>query len=349
MRDAVLVLAPQPERRADLGADGVAAALAARDHDDPAPDAELLVPHAARADDARVVVRMGPFAHHVDLHRVVGGVRRRRRRASGCRHGDRDACRDRREPGQHRFRDRIVDRMSPPPPKERAADSTTLQEVERGRRSDRICDVLPLGRALALRSQRAMKIAVLGGGGFRVPMVYGALLARAERLGLEQVSLLRRRRVAPRADRARARRARGGARRAARVSRRRRASTTRSTAPTSSSARSASATSRAASSTSASRSTRASSARRRPGPGGLCFALRTVPVMVELARARRRARAARVVRQLHESGRASSPRRSARCSATARSGSATRRRASAAASRRRSAGDPTSSGSTTSG
>ncbi len=34
-----------------------------------------------------------------------------------------------------------------------------------------------------------MKIAVLGGGGFRVPMVYGALLARAERLGLEQVAL----------------------------------------------------------------------------------------------------------------------------------------------------------------
>jgi len=34
-----------------------------------------------------------------------------------------------------------------------------------------------------------MKIAVLGGGGFRVPMVYGALLARAERLGIEQVAL----------------------------------------------------------------------------------------------------------------------------------------------------------------
>jgi 6-phospho-beta-glucosidase len=34
-----------------------------------------------------------------------------------------------------------------------------------------------------------MKIAILGGGGFRVPMVYGALLARAEQLGLEAVSL----------------------------------------------------------------------------------------------------------------------------------------------------------------
>lgn len=34
-----------------------------------------------------------------------------------------------------------------------------------------------------------MKIALLGGGGFRVPMVYGALLARAQRLGLEEVAL----------------------------------------------------------------------------------------------------------------------------------------------------------------
>ncbi len=34
-----------------------------------------------------------------------------------------------------------------------------------------------------------MKIAVLGGGGFRVPMVYGAMLARAERLGLDHVAL----------------------------------------------------------------------------------------------------------------------------------------------------------------
>jgi 6-phospho-beta-glucosidase len=34
-----------------------------------------------------------------------------------------------------------------------------------------------------------MKVTVLGGGGFRVPMVYGALLTRAERLGIEQVAL----------------------------------------------------------------------------------------------------------------------------------------------------------------
>ena len=34
------------------------------------------MPDAARADDARVVVGMGPLAHHVDLHGVVGRVRR---------------------------------------------------------------------------------------------------------------------------------------------------------------------------------------------------------------------------------------------------------------------------------
>lgn len=34
-----------------------------------------------------------------------------------------------------------------------------------------------------------MKIALLGGGGFRVPMVYGALLTRARRLGLDEITL----------------------------------------------------------------------------------------------------------------------------------------------------------------
>jgi 6-phospho-beta-glucosidase len=34
-----------------------------------------------------------------------------------------------------------------------------------------------------------MKLALLGGGGFRVPMVYGALLGRAARLGLEELAL----------------------------------------------------------------------------------------------------------------------------------------------------------------
>ena len=34
-----------------------------------------------------------------------------------------------------------------------------------------------------------MKLALLGGGGFRTPLVYGALLAAQERLGLEEVWL----------------------------------------------------------------------------------------------------------------------------------------------------------------
>ena len=34
-----------------------------------------------------------------------------------------------------------------------------------------------------------MKLAVIGGGGFRVPMVYGALLARRDRLAFDSVVL----------------------------------------------------------------------------------------------------------------------------------------------------------------
>ena len=34
-----------------------------------------------------------------------------------------------------------------------------------------------------------MKLTVVGGGGFRVPLVYGALLEKAERLGLDEVVL----------------------------------------------------------------------------------------------------------------------------------------------------------------
>jgi hypothetical protein len=96
VRDAVLVLAPQAERRADLGADGVAAAFAAGHHDDPAADAVAVVPDAAGADDARVVVGMGPLAHHVDLDRLgrrVGDRLRGRSEQDGghCRHDDEHA------------------------------------------------------------------------------------------------------------------------------------------------------------------------------------------------------------------------------------------------------------------
>ena len=128
-----------------------------------------------------------------------------------------------------------------------------------------------------------MKIAILGGGGFRVPMVYGALLARAERLGLEEVSLYdvdeeRLAQIAPvlegleqergeqlpfLRDAAARRGARGrrlrllrDPRRPARGPRRRRAGAAR---------------------------TKGVVGQETTGPGGICFALRTVPVMRELA------------------------------------------------------------------
>ena len=101
--DAVLVLAAEAERRADLGADGVAAALAARDHDDPALGVVALVPDTARADDARVVVRMRPLAEHVQLDGPRGRVPVGRR--CGRRHGHRGRGHDEepQEPLQHCF------------------------------------------------------------------------------------------------------------------------------------------------------------------------------------------------------------------------------------------------------
>ena len=75
--------------------------------------------------------------------------------------------------------------------------------------------------------------------------------------------------------------------------------------------------------------------------------------MVELAAGGRPARAARLVRQLHQPGRASSPRRSSTCSATAPSGSATRppglfRRVAGRSSATRTSCGSTTSASTTS-
>ena len=130
-----------------------------------------------------------------------------------------------------------------------------------------------------------MKIAILGGGGFRVPMVYGALLARAERLGLDEVALYdvdeeRLAQIAPVLEGLEQERGERAA-----VPARPRGSTRRSRAPTSSSARSASASSRAASSTSRCRSHEGVVGQETTGPGGICFALRTVPVMRELAQA----------------------------------------------------------------
>ena len=149
------------------------------------------------------------------------------------------------------------------------------------------------------RGHHRMKLTIVGGGGFRVPLVYGALLEQAERLGLDEVVLHD---IDARGSSGSPRCSTGSPPSTARGCRsaRRPTSTTRSRAPTTSSARSASASSRAASSTRASRSASACSGRRRPGPGGICFALRTIPAMVALAQAIARARAEGVADQLHQ-------------------------------------------------
>ena len=129
-----------------------------------------------------------------------------------------------------------------------------------------------------------------------------------------------------------------------------------SRAPTSSSARSASASSRAASSTSRSRSTIGVLGQETTGPGGICFALRTIPVMVRARRDDRRARAAAPGSSTSRTRPGWSPRRSSRCSATAWSASATRppglcRRVAAALGRdaRASCGSTTSASTTSAG
>ena len=60
------------------------------------------MPDAAGPDDARVVVRMGPLAHHVDLDGVVDRVRRGWRGTSRHRHGDRNRSRSEHRAGERR-------------------------------------------------------------------------------------------------------------------------------------------------------------------------------------------------------------------------------------------------------
>ena len=147
-----------------------------------------------------------------------------------------------------------------------------------------------------------MKIAVLGGGGFRVPMVYGALLERSGRLGVEEVALFdvdgpRLARIAPvLAGLERER----GERLAAR--------------PTTDLDDALEGADFVFCAIRVGRLEGRVVDERVPldegvvgqettGPAGLCFALRTVPVMVELAEAVAERAPQRVVRQLHEPGR----------------------------------------------
>ena len=52
-----------------------------------------------------------------------------------------------------------------------------------------VTDAPPPVDARVARGRAGVKLTIVGGGGFRVPLVYGALLGKAERLGLEEVVL----------------------------------------------------------------------------------------------------------------------------------------------------------------
>ena len=192
-----------------------------------------------------------------------------------------------------------------------------------------------------------MKLAILGGGGFRVPLVYGALLARHQRPRVDEVVLHdvdedRLGAIAPVLD--------DGRRRPGRAARLARppTSTRRSRTPTSSSARSASGGLEGRVARRAGRrSTSACSARRPPAPAGLLRAAHRAG----RCRARRahRARSRPHAWFVNFTNPAAwSPRRCSRSSATASSASATRRSGCAGASPRALGRDPDERGSTTS-
>ena len=133
------------------------------------------------------------------------------------------------------------------------------------------------------RGHHRMKLTIVGGGGFRVPLVYGALLEKAERLGLDEVVLhdidaTRLERIAAVLD---GLAAEHGSRLPFRVEHRPRRRRGRRRLRLL--ARSASASSRGAWSTRASRSGLGVLGQETTGPGGICFALRTIPAMVALA------------------------------------------------------------------
>ena len=205
------------------------------------------------------------------------------------------------------------------------------------------------------RGGARVKIAILGGGGFRVPMVYGALLARAGAARARGGGALRRR-------------ASGGSRRSRRCSKglergARRAA--RRSAPTTALDDALDGADFVFCAIRVGRLEGRVVDEQVPldegvvgqettGPGGICFALRTVPVMVDAGRGGRRARAAARGSSTSRTRRGSSPRRSRACSATARSAicdspaGLCRRVAARARPRPRASSGSTTSGSTTS-
>ncbi len=130
-----------------------------------------------------------------------------------------------------------------------------------------------------------MRLVVLGGGGFRVPLVHGALLGDTSRASGHRGGAARHRRRTGWPSWATcceaARRRAGGCPGRDRA---RPTSTGRSTAATSSSRRSGSAASRGARSTSASPSVSGCSGRRRRARAGVGYGLRSVPAALHIAR-----------------------------------------------------------------
>ena len=199
----------------------------------------------------------------------------------------------------------------------------------------------------AMAAGALVKLTIVGGGGFRVPLVYGALLAKRETLPFDEVVLHDLDAGPDGADgggpaRARRRSAARSCRSAPPPT-----STTRSRAPTSCSPRSASAGSRAAWSTRRCRSRSACSGRRRPGPAASASRCARSPRWSSSPRPSPSGRPA-PGSSTSPTPPAWSPRRCSRCSATAWSASATRRAASAGASPARSAATRARCGSTTS-
>ena len=107
---------------------------------------------------------------------LVGGTRRWSRcRSSG------DDRRRRPRRADRRRRQVLDDRRGARVRAGRSTPSSPTRRCRRAARSPR--------RARRDRGDARMKLTIVGGGGFRVPLVYGALLRERERLGLEEVVL----------------------------------------------------------------------------------------------------------------------------------------------------------------
>ena len=169
-------------------------------------------------------------------------------------------------------------------------------------RDDPCARLRPQGRALGRGDRRysgSVRLAIIGGGGFRVPLIYGAVLrAPSGSTRSSCTTSTRRGSIASRSC-SRARRPRTASRSR---SARRPTSTRRSRAPTSCSCAIRVGGLEGRTIDEGVPLGRGVLGQETIGPGGICFALRTIPAMVDLARSGR-AGAERLDHQLHEPGR----------------------------------------------